>query len=269
MNPDDQQRRDEPADVEPHTDDPSPVDGAPRQAMAAGETSPDGWHDNTDGSAYALSDPPRSVVTMSRFAFIAMVTAGVVAILALGAATAWLALDRGGNGDDPVVATVNGEEIRRTEYDRAVAENNGESVLEGLIVERLIASEAKKRNIVIDQAETARQINDLRQQLGGDQAFRSALQQQGLTEQSLVRQYELSAMLREMVADQVQVTDQEVDAQYQASTDQFAGVSEADAKDEIRAGLQRQKENAAARDLLDQLHSEARIETNIPGKPQS
>lgn len=209
---------------------------------------------------------PRRVVTMSRGAFITMVSAGVIAIIALGAATTWLALDRGGESDDPVVATVNGEEIRRSEYDQAVAQNSGEEVLDNLILERLITGEARKRNITADNAEVTRQLDELKEQFGSDQAFQSALQQQGLTEQSLTRQIEVGALLRQMVADQAQVSDQEVDSQYQANAQQFQGQPEADAKQQIRENLKEQKENAAARDLLDQLRGEADIETKIPGK---
>jgi foldase protein PrsA len=195
-----------------------------------------------------------------------MVAVGAIAILALGASTVWLALDRGGDGDDPVVATVNGEQIHRSEYDRAVAQNSGEDVLENLILERLIAGEARKRNVSADGAEVTQQIDDLKQQFGSDQAFQSALLQQGLTEEALVRQFEISTLLRKMVADQVQVSDQEVDSQYQANAQQFQGQPEADAKQQIRENLEEQKANSAARDLLGQLRDEADVEMKLPGK---
>jgi len=207
--------------------------------------------------------PPR-VVTINRSLFLAMVTFGALAIVALGAATAWLALDRG--GDDPVVATVNGEKIRRSEYDRAVAQNNGEEVLDTLVVERLIAAEAKKRNITADEGEASRLLDEQRQQFGNEAAFQAALTQAGLTEADYSRQLRLGVMLRQMVADQAQVSDQEINEMYQANADRYAGMSEAEAKDQIRSGIQGQREGAAARDLLDQLRTNAQIETRLPGR---
>ena len=222
--------------------------------------------ESDDDEVYEPEPRHRSVVTMGRGAFIAMVAVGAIAILALGASTAWLAMDRGGDSDDPVVATVNGEEIYRSEYDRAVYQNSGEDVLENLILERLITGEARKRNVTADNADVTRQIDELKLQFGSDQAFQSALLQQGLTEEALVRQFEISALLRQMVSDQVQVSDQEVDTQYQSNAQQYEGQPEADAKQQIRENLEEQKANTAARDLLGQLRDQADVETNPPGK---
>jgi hypothetical protein len=259
MNEPEQRRRDELAA--------SDRDGATMNETMIVEPADDTTVDEPDVDDAYVSEPPRrNVVTMGRSAFIAMVSLGAIAILALGAATLWLALDRG-DGDDPVVATVNGEQIRRSEYDQAVAQSSGEDVLDNLILERLIMSEARKRNITPDNAEVTRQLDEFKQQAGGEQAFQSLLRQQGYTEVSLTRQLEIGALLRQMVADQVQVTDQEVDSQYQANAQQFQGQSEAEAKQEIREGLREQKENTAARSLLEQLRAEAEIETNIPGRP--
>jgi FKBP-type peptidyl-prolyl cis-trans isomerase (trigger factor) len=208
---------------------------------------------------------PRRTVTMGRGAFIALMSVGVLAILALGAATTWLALDRRGT-DDPVVATVNGEAIRRSEYDKAVAQASGEEVLDGLIAERLIETEARKRNVTVDDGETAREIADLKEQFGGDAGFQAALAQQGLNEADLTRRIRLSAMLRSMVGGEAQVTDQEVDAAYRSNAERYAGQPEAQVREQIKSNLQEQKQNAAAGDLLEQLRTQATIETKLPGK---
>jgi hypothetical protein len=208
----------------------------------------------------------RGVVTINRALFVSILSVGVLAILALGAATTWLALDRRGGPEDPVIATVNGEAIRRSEYDKAVAQGSGQDVLDQLVVERLIAAEAKKRNIAVDEAEAARLLDEQKQQFGDESAFQAALAQAGLTETDLGRQLRLSTMLRQMVADKAAVSDQEVNDAYQATASRYAGMSEAEAKEEIRGGLKQQRENAAARDLLTQLRTEAQIETKLPGK---
>jgi len=209
--------------------------------------------------------PSRRTVTLGRGAFLTMVTVGVLAIVALGAATTWLALDRRGS-DDPVIATVNGEQIRRSEYDKAVAKNNGAEVLDNLVLEHLVEGEARKRNITVDDQETSRLLNEQKQQFGSDAAFQAALAQANLTETDLTRQLRLSAMLRQMVSDRIQVTDDEVNQTFTASPGQFADQTEAQAKEQIKSTLQRQKESTAARDLLDQLRGDAKIETSLPGK---
>jgi foldase protein PrsA len=267
MNDPEQQRRSETVQGEPGHPAEQAVSAPVMSEAPIDETVDEALVPESEGEdGYAHEPSPRSVVTMGRGAFIAMVAVGAIAILALGASTIWLALDRGGGDDDPVVATVNGEEIHRSEYDRAVALESGEDVLENLILERLIAGEARKRNVSADGDEVTQQIDDLKQQFGSEQAFQSALQQQGLTESALVRQFEISTLLRKMVADQVQVTDQEVDTQYQANAQQFEGQPEADAKQQIRENLEEQKANTAARSLLGQLRGEAEVEMKLPGK---
>ena len=228
---------------------------------------PDAERDGEDDeAALEPAGAGRRVVQINRGLFLAMVTFGALAILALGASTAWLALDRRDNGGDPVIATVNGEQIRRSEYDRAVAQQNGEEVLENLVLERLITSEAKKRNITVDDQETARLLDEQKQQLGGEQAYQSALAQSGLTEEDVTRNLRLRAMLSRMVADQVQVSDEEVDAMYRSNADRYAGQPEAQAKEQIKAGIQRQRESAVLPQFVDQLRTGAKIETHLPGK---
>ncbi|MGH2583491.1 MAG: SurA N-terminal domain-containing protein [Dehalococcoidia bacterium] len=208
---------------------------------------------------------------MGRGPFFAMVIGGLVAIVALGAATVFLALDRGGGSDNPVVATVNGEEIRRSEYDRAVAQSNGEQVLDQLILERLITAEAQKRDIAIGDQEATMLLDDLRQeeQLEDDSVFQAALAQAGLTEESLAHQLRLNEMIRRMVADQTQVSDQEVDSEFQANQSAYTGQDEALAKAQIKSDLQQEKESSAAQGLLQQLRAAADVEMKVPGKVQS
>jgi len=233
---------------------------------AAGEASDDA------GSYESAYEPaPRRVVTMGRGAFLTMVIGGLAAIVVLGAATVFLALDRGDGSNDPVVATVNGEEIRRSDYDQAVAQSNGEQVLDQLILERLITAEAQRREITVDDQEATRLLDDLRQQeqLEDDEVFQLALEQAGLTEEGLAHQLRLNEMIRRMVADQTQVSDQEVDSEYQANQAAYAGQDEAQAKALIKSDLQQEKESSAAQGLLQQLRAGADVEMKLPGKVQS
>lgn len=206
----------------------------------------------------------RGVIELSRPLFFALTGIATVAVLALGAAVIVLAMDRGQS--DPVVAKVNGETIRRSEYDRAVAAESGENVLDGLIVERLVNREAQRRDITLDDAEAANLVADQRKNFSDDQQFQAALARAGLTEGELAKQLRLNEMLKRMVSDQTQVSDDEVTAQYNANAAQFGGQPLEQVRDQVRTSIQRQKENTAMRALVDQLRAEAKIETFLPGK---
>ena len=234
------------------------------QAIAAADEPEEATTPPNDVAAHDEPARPRSVVQISRPLFWTVAIVGALTILALATATTVLALANR-RGDDPVVATVNGEKIRRSEYDKAVAATNGAEVLDELILERLVVSEAKKRNVVVDDQETAKLVEEQRQRFGSEEAFQSALAQAGLTEQDLTKRIRLSEMLRRMVADKAAVTDQEVAEQYDASRNQYAGQTLDQVKEQVRSSLQRQKESTAAQELLEQLRQDATIETRLPG----
>jgi hypothetical protein len=217
----------------------------------------------TEEDTYEPAQP--SVIQMRRPVFLALAGVAVVAILALSAATAWLAIDRQGT-DDPVVATVNGEQIRRSEYDRLVAHGQGPVVLDGLVTERLIAAEARRRNVTADDAEVQQLFDAQRSQFDSDEEWEGALVQAGLTEQELRRQIEISTLVRKMVADKAQVSDQEVDTAYTANADRYAGQPVDAAKQQVRQALVRQKEATAGRELIDEMRGSAKIEMHVPGK---
>lgn len=208
--------------------------------------------------------PHRSVVQIGRRLFITMAVLGALAIVALSAATAYLLLDRRG-GTDPVVATVNGDAIHRSEYDKAVAAGNGGQVLDGLILERLVEAEAKKRGITVDAQQTAGLLADQKKNFASDQEYQAALAQAGISETDLLKRLRINELLRQMVADQTQVTDQEIAAGYDATKDRYPGQTLDQVKDQVRAGLERQKVQKVLPGFLDQLKSSAKIEMHLPG----
>lgn len=218
-----------------------------------------------DEDEYVLEPARRNTVQVNRPLFLAMVTFGALAILGLGVLSGWLWMERG--EDDPVIATVNGEKIHRSEYDRAVAQQSGEEVLDGLVLERLVSIEARKRNVTISQDETDKLLNEQKQQFGDEQAFQAALAQAGLSEDDLVKRLRLSEMLRRMVADKIAVSDQEITAMFANAADRYPGQTIEQAREQIKADIEQQKQQSAVRDLLDQVRAEATIETHLPGKP--
>lgn len=104
----------------------------------------------------------------------------------------------------PVVARVNGEEIPRSDFDRAVrvleARAGGavppdrrdeilRSVLDQLITYRVLSQEAQRRNMTATDEEVQARLAQLRQQFPNEQAFVDALKQRGMD----VKQFTLDA----------------------------------------------------------------------------
>ncbi len=86
------------------------------------------------------------------------------------------------------VAKVNGEIIGKDEFIKAVAEQNGKSVLDWLIESKLIYQEAKKEGISISDKEIDDRMSQIRDSFGSQEKFQSILSLYGLTEESLKEQ---------------------------------------------------------------------------------
>jgi peptidyl-prolyl cis-trans isomerase C len=95
----------------------------------------------------------------------------------------------------PVVARVNGEDIPRSDFERAVkvlearaggpipADRRDEvlrNVLDQLITYRILSQEAKRRNLTPSDEEVQGRIAQVRQQFPNESAFASALKQRGM-----------------------------------------------------------------------------------------
>jgi hypothetical protein len=259
-----------PFDRTPADETPTPIDEEAAVTGDAGhdDRAPGQYLDAVDADApMAMEEPPRPrrMVQIPRGLFFALTGVAALLIIGLGTATGLLATaDRSGN--NAVVAKVNGQEIHRAEYDKAVAQQAGSQVLDNLVTERLIETEAKKRGITVDDQRTAQLLSDTKKQFGSDAEFQAALKQSGLTEQDLTKRLQLRDMLDQMVTDKIQVTDDEITNEYNQNKDQYQGKTLDQVHDQIKENLKQQKEQTAISDLLDQLKAAAKIETHIPGE---
>src|SRR5437867_1581271 len=99
------------------------LDGAAEQDQTedAAPAAMEDWNEDEEYEA-EQDEPDGAPVRRRRGLLVVAAALGGVVLLAAGVAGGF-ALGR--RGSDPVVATVNGEQIHRSEYDRAVAQNAG------------------------------------------------------------------------------------------------------------------------------------------------
>ena len=263
-------------DTRPHDVDVAPVPasgpedtvevvGTPRDAQDAADDGAYGDETASEEFAYGPEPDERSVVRIPRGLFVTMTALAALLIIGLATSTVLLAR-RDRTGNDAVVATVDGEPIRRAEYDRAVASGAGEQILDGLVTEKLVLAEAKRRGITVDDGKSAALLDEQKQAFDSDEEYQAALRQAGLTEDDLRKRLRLTELLRQMVSDKTQVSDEEISGAYTNLRDRYQGQTLDQARDRIREDLQRQKANTAIPALLEQLKVNAKIETHLPGK---
>lgn len=139
-----------------------------------------------------------------------------------------------------IVARVNGEDIKKAEFENAVksleaqvgqkvpAERRSEifrEVLDQLIGYKLLVQESKTRNVTVTDAELDASLTQVRQQFPNEEAFKSALTAQSKTLDDFRRETRenmvIEKMLRAEVEPKVNVGQPEIQAFYDQNQERF------------------------------------------------
>ena len=118
-----------------------------------------------------------------------------------------------------VMAVVNGEDIRREALAAACVDRFGEETLEGMVNKRLIEHHCRNRNIAVTDAELSAEIDRMaaRFKIGRQQWLQMLEKERGINEQQYTRDILWPTLaLRKLAADQLQVSDQQVQEAYEA-----------------------------------------------------
>jgi len=190
-----------------------------------------------------------------------------------------------------VVATVNGVDISRVEFEKELnaakatitAQGQGgqltdpaimaqleAQVLDQLINTQLIFGEIEKAGIVVSDEDIANQYNLIVENVGGQEAFVAELAKASISDvafkenikkQMLTQKYLTTVISEEDVA----VTDEEVEAFYNQSIEGQENVPALEeVSDQLRTQLSQQKGDQLVSALIDQLRASAQIETFLP-----
>ena len=145
---------------------------------------------------------------------------------------------------DYIMATVNGEVITYSQFKQRIFEveeayrkvYSGEelekrlkerekSVLGDLIEERLLLGEAKRENIKVDKIEIERMVNTAKSKFKSLDDFYSALRNEGLTPETLEKEYKQRLMIKKIIQFKVnskaRIEEYEISQYYQAHKKDF------------------------------------------------
>ncbi|MFB3881347.1 MAG: peptidyl-prolyl cis-trans isomerase [Armatimonadota bacterium] len=118
---------------------------------------------------------------------------------------------------------INGREITMAEVEKLSAAYHGPSVLQDAVAEILLAQEAAKKGITLSDEEVQQAVVEWREQLGvrSDVAFESFLRTQNATPEWFRDKARAYALMRKVLADQVYVSDREVEAHYKRNQEMY------------------------------------------------
>ncbi|MGE7691090.1 foldase protein PrsA [Lysinibacillus sp. NPDC097214] len=163
-------------------------------------------------------------------------------IIALPAALLMLLAGCGESND--YVAKVDGEKILQTELDNALREQYGTEVLDTLITNKIVELEAKKEDISVSEDTIQAEYEELAESYGGEESLQAALEENGLTEQSVKDNIRMYQLTKNVIATSVDISDEEV-AQYFEDNKESYGQ-----KEEVVASHILLEDEATAKDVL-------------------
>lgn len=160
------------------------------------------------------------------------------------------------------VAIVNGERIFRGEFHDELESVYGTTIASQMIDERLFKQEAERLNITVSEDDIAGKIEEFEEQYGGPEGLLDALAASNLDMEELRDRIASNLIVEKILADDIEVTDEEIQEyyeQYQDQTDQ----SLEDSRGQIEASLRNQKLQEAYQPWVTELREDANIKNNI------
>ncbi len=160
-----------------------------------------------------------------------------------------------------VAATVNGSPISRLSIVEKLEKQGGKDILDSLIIEKLIASEAQKKNVTVSQSELDGEIGKIEVSMKeGGATLDGELSKRGMTRVELEERIRTQKVLEKLLADKVTISDADVETYITENKVQLPKGQEAQEKKSVKENLKQQKMQQAAQTYVDQLKKDAKIQ---------
>src|SRR3954452_18839280 len=123
---------------------------------------------------------------------------------------------------DEAVAKFNGESISKDElYDKMV-EQYGSATVDQISSDKIVAAEAKKQKITVSDSVVNKEIDKLKAQYGGDNAFNQALESNNTTLTTVKNDLKNYLILKKLMEPDIKITDEEMKTYFNENKDSFA-----------------------------------------------
>ncbi|HZK33042.1 MAG TPA: peptidylprolyl isomerase [Tissierellaceae bacterium] len=118
--------------------------------------------------------------------------------------------DKKAANDSEIVAKVGDVNITKEELYDLMVQQNGQQILDALIVEKIVELEVKSKNIEISEEEVEEEFNKMKEELGGEIQFNQALQQSGLTTDVLKDNITMNFKINKLIEPYISISDEEM-----------------------------------------------------------
>lgn len=133
------------------------------------------------------------------------------------------------NNNSKVVATVDSINITEDELHDMLVEKYGNEVLNLLISEKIVDLEIAKEKIEISTEEIDKELKNMEEQYGGEEALKMAMSNANLTEKDLKEEIRTNLSLKKILASDLTVSDEEISDYYEENKEQLTQKEQVDA----------------------------------------
>lgn len=164
-----------------------------------------------------------------------------------------------------IVGTVNSSPITRFELNKKMAEKYDKQTFDEIVNERLLADELKKQNIVVTDQEVSDEMAKLVKQYGGEEAFKAAITQFGLTPDKAKESIRQSLGFKKIVEKnyKINITDEAIKKYFDDNKKVFEGKKFEDVSAEIKDNLYQQEVYTKSQEWFTGVRKAAKIVSYI------
>ena len=126
------------------------------------------------------------------------------------------------DGGDRTVATVNDEKITEAELDKVLQSQYGQSVLDTLIINKIVEQEAEKLDIKLTDEEIEEEYKVYTESYGGEDALKKALESLNMTTEDIKNDIRIYLLTVKVMEDYVDLTEEDVKAYFEENKESFA-----------------------------------------------
>ncbi len=109
-----------------------------------------------------------------------------------------------------IVANVGDVKITKDELHEQLMDNYGDQTLDAMINDKIVDMEIKKEKVSVSDDEIKKEMDKYIEQSGGEEAFNSALQQQGLQKKDVKKDIVRFLSIQKILEPRIEITDDEI-----------------------------------------------------------
>ena len=149
---------------------------------------------------------------------------------ALLAALLVLVIGITGCQNSDIVAKIDNETITKDELYDVLVEQGGEKALGALISEKIVDLEVKKQKIKVTDEEVEKEIEKMKENYGGEEAFNMTIMQYGLDEESLKENVTMNLKIKKLLEPEISISDEEISDYFKENKDMLGEPEQVDAR---------------------------------------